>query len=196
MASKVEYMEKRIESILKNREEELTALRNSVTADRQRAEEAGKALEAATAANDIDAYRKAKAEKEMAADLAALHEARTRMLEEKELVSDEEYTSVRDSVLDEVSALVAANNAKAAKLLAELENIADSDYAIIDRANNALLRWQKDIYHDSSLVRNGVIMKHKLTHCELSPVITMSYQIRERSDYRQIIGKKDGNKNE
>ena len=196
MALKVEQMEKRIESILKNREEELTALRNSVTADRQKAEDAGKALEAATAANDIDAYRKAKAEKEMAADLAALHEARTRMLEEKELVTEEEYISVRDSVLDEVSALVAANNAKAARLLAELESIAANDQTIIDRANNALLRWQKDIYHDSNLIRNGVIMEHKLTHCELSPVIIMSYQIRGRTDYKQIIGKKDGNENE
>ncbi len=188
MASKVEHLEKRIESILKNREDELSELQNAAIADRQKAEEAGKALEAATAANDIDAYRKAKAEKELASDLAELHEARRRQLAEKELVTPEEYESVRDSVLDETNTLLSANREKAAGLLAELERIAANDRAIIDRANNALLRWQEDIFRDPEVRRNGVIMRHRLAHCELSPVITMSNQIRERSDYQQITG--------
>ena len=191
MASKIDHLEKRIESILKNREEELTELQNAAIADRQKAEEAGKALEAATAANDIDAYRKAKAEKELASDLAELHEARRRQLAEKELVTPEEYESVRDSVLDEVNAIITADTEKAAALLAELERIAENDSAVIDRANSALLRWQEDVYRDPEVRRNGVIMKHKLAHCELSPVISLSYQIRERSDYRQITGKRD-----
>ena len=189
MASKVEHLEKRIESILKNREDELTELRNSVVADRQKAEEAGKALEAATAANNFVAYRKAKAEREMAADLAALHEARTRMLEEKELVSGEEYATVRDAVLEEVSAILAASKAKAAGLLADLESIAESDRAIIARANNALRKWQETIYRDPEVTaHNGTILLHRLAHFELSPVITLSNQIRERNDYQQITG--------
>ena len=191
MASKIDHLEKRIESILKNREEELTELQNAAIADRQKAEEAGKALEAATAANDIDAYRKAKAEKELASDLAELHEARRRQLAEKELVAPEEYESVRDSVLDETNTLLSANREKAAGLIAELARIAENDRAIIDRANNALLRWQEDIFRDPEVRRNGVIMRHKLTHFELSPVITLFNQIQERVDYKQITGKRD-----
>ena len=189
MSSKVETLEKRIETILKNREKELAALNDAVTDDRQRMESASKSLEAATAANDIEAYRRAKAEKELASDLAALHEARTEMLQAKNLITEEEYISGRDAVLDEVNTLVTANNGKAAALLAELERIAEDDRRIIDRANKALLKWQRDIFRDPELMRNGIVIEHRLAHCNLSPVITMSAQISERTDYKQIIGK-------
>lgn len=192
MASKVEYLEKKIETILKNREDELNALRNEVTADRERAETASLALEAATAANDIEAYRKAKAEKELAADLINLHESRTRMLQGKELVSEEEYTSVRDAVMDEVSAILAGNKEKAAGLLAELERIAESDRAIISRANNALLKWQDTIFRDPNLRRHdGVIIAPRQVRFEVSPVITLSDHIRERHDGQQITGRRE-----
>lgn len=190
MASKIEHLEKRIESILKNREEELSALQNAAIADRQKAEEAGKALEAATAANNIDAYRKAKAEKELASDLAELHEARRRQLAEKELVTPEEYESLRDSVLDETNTLLSANLEKAAGLIAELERIAANDDTIINRANAALLRWQEDIFRDPKVRRNGIIMQNRLAHFELSPVVSLSHSIRERVDYKQITGKR------
>lgn len=190
MASKVEYLENRIETILKNRTDELTALRNEVTADRQRLEAADKALKAATAANDIEAYRRAKSEKELAADLINLHEGRTQMLEGKELVTEEEYKSVRDSVLDETNALLSASRAKAADLLAELQRIAESDNAIIDRANKALRKWQETIFKDPDLrANNGIFLEHKLARIKLSPVVGMMYQITERSsDYKQIMG--------
>jgi hypothetical protein len=192
MASKVEHLEKRIESILKNREDELNALRNEVDSDRQKAEAASKAIEAATAANDIDKYRAAKAEKALADDLTALHEARTRMLQGKELVSEEEYTSVRDAVMDEVSAILAGNKEKAAGLLTELERIAESDRAVISRANAALLKWQDTIFRDPNLRRHdGAIIAPRQVRFEVSPVITLSDHIRERHDGQQITGRRE-----
>lgn len=192
MASKLETMEKKIESILKNREDELTALRNEVIADRQRVEAANKQLDEAIAANDIEKYRAAKAEKELAADQSNLHEARSKQLLDEELVSEEEYLADRDAVLDEVNAILAANNKKAASLLAQLEIVAANDSAIITRANNALLRWQAEIFRDPDLRRrDGAIIEPRLVRCAITPVVTLSEQIRGRTDYQQVTGRRD-----
>jgi hypothetical protein len=114
------------------------------------------------------------------------------MLQGKELVTEEEYTSSRDAVLGEVGAILAANNKKAAALLADLERIAEDDRATINRANNALLKWQDTIFRDPALRRHdGAIIEPKLVRCALSPVVTLSDQIRSRPDYQQITGERD-----
>lgn len=188
MKSKIDYLDNLIKTILENRKNELSVLTEAVTAGKQKMEDANRAIETATTAADLEGFRKAKAERELAADVIALNEARIKMLEEKELVSREEYETVLTSVVDEVGTLLAANRAKAANLLAELESIAQNDSEIINRVNPLLRKWQVEIYHDPDLMRNGNLIEEKIKRCKLSPVTTYVYQTNGRNDYREIVG--------
>lgn len=136
----IEKLESRINEILSSRVADLQALDDAVQADRQAEAKAAQEMEEATKKNDLEEYRRAKGARALANDAAELHAARRAQLVSKPLITDEEYTSLRDAVLEEMQAGDEKATREAAAVLKRFEDLAKDNEDRLQKGNALLMR--------------------------------------------------------
>lgn len=151
----IEKANERITEILANRESEEMDLKGLIEVDKEAIATADQAMEEATNAGNIEAFRKAKAEKQNAADSLEMHERRLATLEKKELIGKTEYEKLCADIFAEVAALEDTTKQKLAKLADEANEAGNALADAINRANSTLRKLQRDVYRCADMPKNG-----------------------------------------
>lgn len=138
--------ENRIEEILSGRAAELEALAKQIEQESADIETVNQEMETATAAGDVEGYRKAKAKRAAVMDGKEMHESRLNALRNKPLITKEEYDKTVSDVFAEYATLDDLTREKLYKLSNEMNAAAEELRKAQIRANEALRRLQDDIY--------------------------------------------------
>lgn len=138
--------ENRIEEILSGRAAELEALAKQIEQESADIETINREMETATAAGDVEGYRKAKAKRAAVMDGKEMHESRLNALRNKPLITKEEYDKTVSDVFAEYATLDDLTREKLYKLSNEMNAAAEELRKAQIRANEALRRLQDDIY--------------------------------------------------
>ena len=150
----IEEVSKRVDSILNDRERDLASLADQISEQDAEISAANAEMDKATAAGNLDAFRKAKADRANAMDAKEMYESRKNALENKPLISTADY----DRTVAEVCAAVASVESDTKKELIALSDQMASAAAgleeIATAANNALARLQHEVYRDADRTRN------------------------------------------
>ena len=146
MNKKLTELKTKVTELIKKAEAEQNPLREALAQDAAAIAKATEAMEAATAKSDINAYKKAKADKEDAETLQAMHKARLDAVTVKPLMTKEEY--LKD--VEIVKAITENERKTRSKQLCELAEqmsaIAEDASAIQATANETLLLLQREVY--------------------------------------------------
>ncbi len=150
----IEEVSKRVDSILNDREKDLAVLADQISEQDAAISASAAEMDKATAAGDLEAFKKAKADRSNAMDAKEMFEARKNALENKPLISAADY----EKTVSEVFAAVAAAESDTKKELTALSDQMASAAAgleeIANSANNVLTRLQHDVYHDADRTRS------------------------------------------
>lgn len=166
-------IERRINYILSNRETSLSELDQLITEDEKAISAAAERMEAATAAGNLEEYRKAKSELAEVSDAKEMHEKRMIALSDLPLISEAEYN---EDVLI-IQAEVAAIEKESKQILKALsdkmkeESNLLSDCIIL--ANGILERLQHDVFRDADRSRNpktGEVMPINHERAQVDPI--------------------------
>lgn len=190
MTSKAEELNKRIETLLKQKEAaEAKAAKQAAdieAADNAAIEAAAEAARTAIKSNDVLAYDKAKADEEAAKAAKETHRKFLVQVKIEPLITDAEFHEAVDGVLKEIEAKDKARKARAAELITELEKIAEEDRAEIRFANDTLARWQYKILGIPESPKRPL---PRYYHGEL-PCYVDGAMHRNEDDYKAITGRK------
>ena len=151
----IKNTKERIIEILAKREAEEAALQKLIEKDIEAIKTAFEAMEDATNANDFEAFRKAKAEKQEAADAKEMHENRLETLQARELITKAEYEQLCADIFAEVAALDDETKKKVAKLAEEASEVGNILGDAINEANATLKKLQFDIYRCADMPKNA-----------------------------------------
>ena len=146
MIKKLEEIKIKIDKLIKDTAEEQAPLREALATDKANIIKATAKMEEATAKTDIDAYKKAKAEKEDAETIQAMHKARYDAITVKPLMIKEEYQKTADIIIAVVENERKAREKKLCELAEQMNAIAEESSEIQAYANELLHRLQCDIY--------------------------------------------------
>ena len=106
-------------------------------------------MNVATVAGDPLAYSKAKQDKQRAEDAREMYQARVKQLKgDKPLVSREEYDADSREVKEELSQMCLEDKRKVVALCKQIEEIAKRNKQTIANANEVLIRYQRDVFHN------------------------------------------------
>ena len=106
-------------------------------------------MNVATVAGDPLAYSKAKQDKQRAEDAREMYQARVKQLQgDKPLVSREEYDADSREVKEELSQMCLEDKREVVALCKQIEEIAKRNKKAIADANEVLLRYQRDVFHN------------------------------------------------
>lgn len=145
----VNAVENTVKNILTNRENEKAELEALVSQDAAAVAKALEAMEEATAAGDIKAYQKAKAERQDATDAKEMHEARQLALSKKPLITKEDYEKNVAAIYDEIAAIDEETKKKLVTLSEQMEAAALELRDAANKANEVLFHLQHDLYRDA-----------------------------------------------
>lgn len=150
----IEEVSKRVDSIMNDRKRDLESLDGQISGQDAEISAANAEMDKATAAGDLEAFKKAKADRANAMDAKEMYESRKNALENKPLISTADY----DRTVAEVCAAVASAESDTKKELTALSDQMASAAAgleeIATAANNVLARLQHEVYHDADRTRN------------------------------------------
>ena len=145
----VETASAMINKILADRKREIEDLAELVEQDDEAIAKANEEMEAATASGNVKDYQAAKASRRDALDAKEMHESRLKTLNEKPLITKEEYEKTVAGILTEV----AAQDDKTKQKLAILSDQMHAEGLALDKAieeaNETLKRLQHDVYRDA-----------------------------------------------
>lgn len=144
----------RINQILKDRVEETADRETKVAEAKKAAAEAEKRMDEATTAGDTKAYQKAKWERRDAMDALEMHEKRLEALNNKPLISKNEYEKAVADIYAEIVAKDDQTKKTLCKLSDEMEAVALDLANAQEEANSVLHRLQHEIYRDADRSRN------------------------------------------
>lgn len=151
----VETTEELIDRILSSRAAEVEQLTQLIAGENDSIAAANKAMETATAAGDLKAYQKAKAERQNAADAKEMHESRLEALNQKPLITKLDYEKIVADIFAEIAAADDQTKQQLCKLSDSMNSAALELQTAINRANHALQRLQHDIFRDADKSRSA-----------------------------------------
>ena len=106
-------------------------------------------MKVATVAGDPQAYSKAKQDKQRAEDAREMYQARVKQLQGGEpLVSREEYDDDTREVKAELLQMCLEDKREIVALCKQIEEIAKRNKQTIANANEVLIRYQRDVFHN------------------------------------------------
>lgn len=147
----------RIKKITADRVAETADLEERVEVAKQQQRAANEAMDEATDVVDLESYQKAKKDRRYAGDAIEMYSKRLDALENKPLISKEEY----EAGVDKIMAALEEVSADAKKCIVEhmeqIRIIAAECTAEITNGNEVLHKWQHEIYGDKAeqILANG-----------------------------------------
>lgn len=164
MLKQIETIAQKIDELQKTAKEKAETLRQHIAEDDAAIAKAKAELEAAAASADMDAYKKAKADKDAAEEMRATHGVMYEAQTSKPLITKAQYTEYEK----ELQAIIAEYERKAgdklAKLSDQMDAIAKEASATLTDANALLHHIQKDIFKYGDLTeqqRNYIHVYYK-----------------------------------
>lgn len=149
MFNQTKHLSERTDEILTMREEELLSADKLIADARAHVLAASESMNVATINGDVKAYKDAKAEHENAQAELEMLVARRDLLQDHALVTEDEYKGESEALMDALSSYCAENRSKVNKAIKIILSAAEEEAAILDEANAALLRWQRDVYRNA-----------------------------------------------
>ena len=155
-------LEAAAEKLISSRDTKIAELQKSIEKESADISTANNAMEEATAAGDVVAYRKAKENRQSAADAKEMHEKMLNNLKKNPLISKEEYEEMVSSVFTEMNSVNDHARAELAELSEKMAAISADIKESEQRANTLLQTLQNTIYrgHDRRRDEKGEIMWH------------------------------------
>ncbi len=150
MLTTIEEMKNKADAILKDREAEQRELSEQLREERAAVAKAEKAMDEATVAGDLKAYKEAMSKRNDAAIAVQMHSRRYDDLESKPLVTEAEYNKVIASIMGELTAENNRAKEKLTDLADQMKEIADQLTATFAEGNKILHTWQHDIFRDDA----------------------------------------------
>lgn len=144
-----EKLKDKVEKLINNFSAELDARNKDVEKANAQISGAENKMSVATVAGDPLAYSKAKQDKQRAEDAREMYQARVKQLKgDKPLVSREEYDADSREVKEELSQMCLEDKRKVVALCKQIEEIAKRNKQTIANANEVLIRYQRDVFHN------------------------------------------------
>lgn len=151
----LEKIQERIKELQATRDNEIAALEEALPKDAEAIRKADEALEAATTANDIEAFSAAKNEKRNALDLQEMHKRRLNYYRTRPQIQEEEYKKLSADLLKEAAEKEEALKKKLAKLFEEAAAAGQKLKAYEVQVNESLHALQSDLYKDEDRPKTG-----------------------------------------
>lgn len=142
----LEQAKARTEELIRARNEQLADIEQKLAAARAEANTADQATKAATIRTDVEAYFKAKGERDRAAAAVEMYTARAAQLQNSEIISETESNAVIDSLLKYEQDITAEYLAKLKKALGELYAIQKEYTDGVQDTENTIARWTSEVH--------------------------------------------------
>ena len=144
-----EKLKDKVEKLINDFNAELDARFRDIEKANAQISGAENKMSVATVAGDPLAYSKAKQDKQRAEDAREMYQARVKQLKgDKPLVSREEYDADSREVKEELSQMCLEDKRKVVALCKQIEEIVKRNNKTIEDANEVLIRYQRDVFHD------------------------------------------------
>ena len=144
-----EKLKDKVEKLIEDFNAELNARIEDIDKANAQISGAENKMSVATVAGDPLAYSKAKQDKQRAEDAREMYQARVKQLKgDKPLVSREEYDADSREVKEELSQMCLEDKRKVVVLCKQIEEIVKRNNKTIEDANEVLIRYQRDVFHD------------------------------------------------
>ena len=144
-----EKLKDKVEKLINDFNAELDARFRDIEKANAQISGAENKMSVATVAGDPLAYSKAKQDKQRAEDALEMYQARVKQLKgDKPLVSREEYDADSREVKEELSQMCLEDKRKVVALCKQIEEIVKRNNKTIEDANEVLIRYQRDVFHD------------------------------------------------
>ena len=144
-----EKLKDKVEKLIEDFNAELNARIEDIDKANAQISGAENKMSVATVAGDPLAYSKAKQDKQRAEDAREMYQARVKQLKgDKPLVSREEYDADSREVKEELSQMCLEDKRKVVALCKQIEEIAKRNNKAIADANEVLLRYQSEVFHN------------------------------------------------
>lgn len=190
IAKKLFDTESRIAAILEERTAETIDREAKLSKAETDKAAATRRMEEATRTGDEKAYRKAKEERNIAADAAEMYQARIDALNNKPLVSEEEYSETAAAIIAECEKYCEERKAQVLQLFDKMKQITIETRDTIRHTNKVLHEWQHTINRGADIrhYANGGPMvqdEKRINNRELEIFID---SILSEQSYRQLVG--------
>jgi len=146
--SKIRETEEFIEKTIKKRNSDIAKLEKQINIDSKEIIKADKKLNAAERLED---FEKAKAEKMHAENSKEMHEMQVSRLKNKPLINNDKFKEMSGDIMDEIKARNDADEERVKELLTELKEIATLNMEFKRRGNTAVLRLKDEIARSSDV---------------------------------------------
>ncbi len=155
--------EKNIKKILSDRVTESADLETQIEIDEGKIKKATEAMEAASDASNLEAYKEAKRKMTEAETELEMHKRRLEKLKEKELISKADYEKNVADIFSDYEKARRQTRQKLLRLTEEMKKETDDFLEAYSHANKTLARLQDEVYRnaDRMKVKNGFIDRPK-----------------------------------
>ncbi len=140
--------ENRIAEIYRDREKERGAIKQSIAEAEEAIAAHDRELEEAICRGDEEAYSQIRKAREATLDALEMRKRRLSQLENKALITREEYESLVNGIMGECRRITEANKQTIAGLASQIGEIGESEKHILQRANMALHELQENVYRN------------------------------------------------
>ena len=153
----------RINKVLADRRKDIEEREKQLEDAKTASEQASELLSSAIDTGDTNVYGKAKADKAKAEDAIELYTKRLAKLKESPLITKEEYEKYSQNVHAELAEMTARHRREVVEIIDKLIAIREEERIQFEKGNDALKRWQHEVYHDADRPRNdsGRVMPGK-----------------------------------
>lgn len=145
--------QKYMEKIIKDRNRDAGQAAEMIEAEGKKIIELDARMEAAAVSGNHEAFKKAKQEKQEAVEAKEMYERQLAALNEKPLISDEEYRRMVNGIFKDFNTRNAAAKDNLFRLSKEMLSIAKEMQTAINEANEVLYHLQHDLYHDADRLK-------------------------------------------
>lgn len=174
--------ENRIAEIYRDKEKERGAIQQSIAEAEEAIAAHDRELEEAICRGDEEAYSRIRKAREATLDSLEVRKRRLSQLDDKALITREEYESLVSGIMGECRRITEANKQTIAGLASQIGEIGESEKRILQRANIALHELQENVYKNEDRPRfpNGNLYPNTekrindYSVCEYARVVTGS----------------------
>lgn len=184
----LETIQSRIDLALSERAAEIEKLEANIKQYEESKFAAVEEMTEATAADDLEKYRKAKAIRDLAEDSKSMYITQLEQLKLKPMMSESEYLDIKSEILFDVSARQTDAERKAVDLIAKIEALADEVEAYRIKAQDVLRAVQINVYRDPAVVnaKTHELARLKTEKLEAGEVESFAYRIRTFPEYQNL----------
>lgn len=166
----------RINKVLAERRKDIEERENQLREAETASAQASELLSSAIDTGDTKVYGEAKRKKAQAEDDIELYTKRLARLKESPLITKEEYEKYSQNVHAELAEMTARHRREVVEIIDKLIAIREEERIQFEKGNDALKRWQHEVYHDADRLRydNGKVMPgnvNRFNDCAVSELI-------------------------